>query len=50
MTNPNTLAAGPLVEHTARLKVDGLIAGEELRVRLDSADPATRTVHFSMVS
>ena len=41
------LCTSPVV---ARLKVDGMIAGQDLRVRLDSADPATRSVHFSVVS
>jgi exoribonuclease R len=34
----------------ARIKQDGLLAGSELKVRLDAADPATRTVTFSSVS
>jgi exoribonuclease R len=33
----------------ARIKHDGLIPGDELKVRLDAADPATRTVTFSSV-
>ena len=33
----------------ARLKDKSLVAGNELKVRLDVADPATRTVHFSGV-
>ena len=34
----------------ARLKDKELMAGDELKVRLDAADPATRTVHFSAVA
>jgi exoribonuclease R len=33
----------------ARLKSTGRKAGDELSVRLDSADPATRSVRFSAV-
>ena len=33
----------------ARLKADGLTAGDELTVRLDSADPVERGVRFSVV-
>ena len=40
------LCSPPVV---ARLKVDGLVAGKELTVRLDSADPVNRSVAFSMV-
>ena len=41
------LCSSPVV---ARLKVDGMVAGQELAVRLDSADPATRSVQFSVES
>jgi len=41
------LCTSPVV---ARIKVDGMIAGQELTVRLDSADPANRTVTFSLVN
>jgi exoribonuclease R len=40
------LCSPPVV---ARLKSDGLKAGDELQVRLDSADPETRSVGFSVV-
>lgn len=40
------LCSPPVV---ARLKSSKLIAGNELAVRLESADPATRTVRFSTV-
>lgn len=39
------LCSPPVV---ARLKTDGLKAGDELTVRLDSAEPATRSVRFSV--
>ena len=38
------LCAPPVV---ARLKDKGLVPGQQLTVRLDSADPATRQIHFS---
>ena len=41
------LCTSPVV---ARLKLDGMVAGQELTVRLDNADPATRTVNFSLVN
>ena len=34
----------------ARIKVDGLIAGQELTVRFDGADPVNHAVHFSIAS
>lgn len=34
----------------ARIKTDGLVAGDAITVRLDSADPATRAVAFSQIS
>ncbi|HEU4704496.1 MAG TPA: RNB domain-containing ribonuclease [Sphingomicrobium sp.] len=40
------ICAPPVV---ARLKTKDYVAGQELQVRLDSADPATRTIHFSVV-
>jgi exoribonuclease R len=40
------LCAPPVV---ARLKADGLAAGDELTVRLDRADPVERSVRFSVV-
>jgi exoribonuclease R len=33
-----------------RIKVDGLIAGQELKVRFDGTDPANHAVHFSIAS
>ena len=33
----------------ARLKADGLAPGDELKVKLEGADPETRTVQFSVV-
>ena len=33
----------------ARIKTDGLKPGQELRVKLDSADPVTRSVRFSAI-
>ena len=41
------ICAPPVV---ARIKVDGLIAGQELNVRFDGADPSTHAVHFSIAS
>ena len=41
------LSSPPVV---ARIKTDGLKAGDELTVRLDSAEPSTRSVRFSVVS
>ena len=41
------LCAPPVV---ARIKVDGLVPGEGLEVRLDAADPITRTVKFSVLA
>ena len=40
------LCSPPVV---ARIKTDGLEAGDELTVRLDGAEPATRSVRFSVV-
>lgn len=34
----------------ARIKTDGLVAGDRINVRLDSADPATRTITFSQIA
>jgi VacB/RNase II family 3'-5' exoribonuclease len=41
------LASPPVV---ARIKVDGLTPGQDLAVRLESSEPATRSVRFSTVS
>lgn len=38
------LCTSPVV---ARIKTDGLKPGDELTVKLDAVDPATRTIHFS---
>ena len=40
------LCSPPVV---ARLKTNGLVPGDELKVRLDAADPVTRSVRFSAV-
>jgi exoribonuclease R len=32
----------------ARIKVDGLVAGQELSLRFDGSDPANHAVHFSL--
>ena len=39
------LSSPPVV---ARIKANGLKPGDELMVRLDSADPKSRSVHFSV--
>lgn len=41
------LCSPPVV---ARIKIDGLVPGNELTVRLDGADPVNRSVNFSVVS
>nr|WP_294847381.1 RNB domain-containing ribonuclease [uncultured Sphingomonas sp.] len=40
------LCAEPVV---ARIKTNGLVAGDKIEVKLDSADPATRTITFSKI-